>query len=90
MCLAHRQAFFARDAPGIWHALDRAMRSAFEELRRFAETANELADLAIGWHLAIGAVVIALLVGWRPSTRLGLAALAAPPASVGMAWLIHG
>jgi hypothetical protein len=38
-------------------------------LDQLATTTNELTFIAIGWHLAIAAVAIALFAGWKPSTR---------------------
>ena len=43
-----------------------------------ATTANEYRMLAIGWHVFLGTILVALLVGWRPSNRFAGYVLVAP------------
>jgi hypothetical protein len=52
--------------------------------------ADELSWLAIGWHVAILAIVAALIAGWRPSPRAGLLLLAAPALSVAIGAFVYG
>jgi hypothetical protein len=52
-----------------------------------ATTANEYRTLAIGWHVFLGTILVALLAGWRPSNRFAGYVLAAPLLSVSaVAW----
>jgi hypothetical protein len=52
-----------------------------------ASIANGWRTLAIGWHALLGTLVIALLIGWRPSNRLAGNLFAAPLLSVSaLAW----
>lgn len=52
-----------------------------------AMIANEYRTAAIGWHVFLGTLLLALLVGWRPSNRLAGYLLAAPLLSVSvLAW----
>jgi hypothetical protein len=49
--------------------------------------ANEWRPLAIAWHVLLGAFVVGLLIGWRPSNRLAGSLLAMPFVSVSvLAW----
>jgi hypothetical protein len=49
--------------------------------------ANEWRMLAIVWHMALGASIVALIAGWRPSNRVGAYMLIAPLISVSaVAW----
>jgi hypothetical protein len=49
--------------------------------------ANQWRPLAIGWHVFFGALVLALLIGWRPSNRFAGYLLAVPFLSVSaLAW----
>jgi hypothetical protein len=49
--------------------------------------ANEWRMLAIVWHMALGASVVALIAGWRPSNRVFAYLLVTPLASVSaVAW----
>jgi hypothetical protein len=60
-----------------------------EELLVSASTiARELATLAVVWHLAIVAAIVALLAGWRPQ-RTALPLVAAPLASVAIVSLVY-
>ena len=52
-----------------------------------ARIANEYRTLAIGWHVYLGAILVAALAGWRPSNRFAAYALVAPLLSVSaLAW----
>jgi hypothetical protein len=54
-------------------------------LRAIANTGQ---GLAVMWHVAFGAGLAALVLGWRPAKRLAGALFATPPASVSaLAWL---
>lgn len=55
-----------------------------------ATMANQLALVAIAWHLVIAAALIAVLRGWRPSARVTCIVLTAPILSVGLASLAYG
>jgi hypothetical protein len=64
------------------------MPSAQEILDGLAAIANDWRTLAIVWHLAFGAGLIALALGWRPGRRFAGTLLAIPLASVSLlAWL---
>ena len=56
--------------------------SAHEITTNAGSLANTLAPLAIAWHVAAAAALVAVLAGWRPSHRLVLFALAAPIVTV--------
>jgi hypothetical protein len=52
-----------------------------------ATTANEYRMLAVGWHVFLGTILVALLAGWRPSNRFAGYVLVAPLLSVSaLAW----
>jgi len=52
-----------------------------------ATTANEYRMLAMGWHVFLGTILVALLAGWRPSNRVAGYLLVAPVLSVSaVAW----
>jgi len=52
-----------------------------------ATTANQHRTLAIGWHVFLGTILVALLAGWRPSNRFAGYLLVAPLLSVSvLAW----
>jgi len=52
-----------------------------------ASIANGWRTLAIGWHALLGTLVIALLIGWRPSNRIAGYLFTAPLLSVSvLAW----
>lgn len=54
-----------------------------ETILQLATTiANDYRTLAIGWHLLLGIVLVALLTGWRPSNRFTACLLIAPLLSV--------
>ena len=46
------------------------MPTASEILSTATLIANEWRWLAVAWHLLMGAAVVALVAGWRPSNRL--------------------
>lgn len=59
-----------------------------EILRSLSAISNSQRGLAIIWHVLLAGLVLALVFGWRPTKRLGAAALALPLLSVGVvAWL---
>lgn len=58
------------------------MPTAEEILAGLTRIANRAFPLAVGWHLAIGVAVVALLIGWRPSRRAAALLVALPVASV--------
>ena len=61
-----------------------------EILQGLSAIANERRDLAIGWHLALASIVVAVVLGWRPPRRAMGLLLAAPAASVSLlAWVHH-
>jgi hypothetical protein len=52
-----------------------------------ASIANGWRTLAIGWHALLGTLVVALLIGWRPSNRFAGYLFTAPLLSVSaLAW----
>lgn len=59
-------------------------------LRTLASIATDLSTLAVAWHLAIAAVLLALWAGWRPSLRIGLALITAPLVSVAIVAFYYG
>lgn len=61
-----------------------------EILGTLATITNELTTVAVGWHLAIGAALVALWCGWRPSARLGLLLIVAPIVSVAIVSFGYG
>jgi hypothetical protein len=64
------------------------MPPAQEILAGLEAIANGWRTLAIAWHLALAAGLIALRVGWRPGRRLAGVLIASPLASVSvLAWL---
>lgn len=63
------------------------MPSAETILSTAAAIANDWRTLATAWHLLLGALLSALLAGWRPSNRVVGCLLAAPFLSVSaLAW----
>ncbi len=63
------------------------MPSSLEFLAGLTRTANDWSRLAIAWHVFIAALLIALLLGWRPSRRLAGILLVLPLLSVSvLAW----
>lgn len=66
------------------------MASSAELLRVLTVMANELAWLAIGWHLVLAVLLVAVLTGWRPSARIGALMMVGPALSVAVAALAYG
>lgn len=66
------------------------MPTVEEILSSLTAVSRALEPLAIAWHLAILAAVIAIIAGWRPSTRLGLLLVCAPVLSVSIVSLAYG
>jgi hypothetical protein len=63
------------------------MPSADTILVGLTAVANQWRPLAIGWHVALAALMLAMLGGWRPSNRAAVGLLTLPLLSVsGMAW----
>lgn len=58
------------------------MRSAEEVMRHLGTIAHDLRWLAFLWHLAIAAIVVAFVRGWRPRARHAMPLLLGPLASV--------
>lgn len=58
------------------------MPSSTEILDLMTRASGEQASLAVAWHLAILAAVVAVLAGWRPSVRFAVLLLVAPAVSV--------
>ncbi len=64
------------------------MPSSQKILEGLTAIANDWQALAIVWHVVLGALLLALLLGWRPSKRLAGVLLAVPLASVSvLAWI---
>jgi hypothetical protein len=56
-------------------------------LEGLSAIANQQAHLAIAWHVILLVLLVALLLGWRPTRRTAGVALALPLLSVGLlAW----
>lgn len=66
------------------------MPAAEDITRLLATMANELALVAIAWHVVIAGALIAIVRGWRPSSRVACILLTAPIMSVGLASLAYG
>jgi hypothetical protein len=63
------------------------MPSSAEILAGPQRIANEWQTVAMGWHVALGVLLVSLLRGWRPGRRLAGLLLATPLASVSvLAW----
>jgi hypothetical protein len=64
------------------------MPSSAEILAGLQTIANGWPGIAVGWHVALGALLVSLFVGWRPGKQLAGVLLAAPLGSVSvLAWL---
>jgi hypothetical protein len=64
------------------------MPSSRQILEGLTAIANDWQALAIVWHTLLGALLLALVLGWRPSKRLAGVLLAVPLASVSvLAWI---
>ena len=61
-----------------------------EILDTLTRIARDLIPLAIAWHVAILAVIAALLLGWRPSRRLAGMMFAPPALSVALVAALYG
>lgn len=61
-----------------------------EILAGLTTIANEALLLALAWHLVLGAALLALAKGWRPSQRTARVLVALPLASVAMLALLYG
>jgi hypothetical protein len=61
------------------------MPSAAEILCDLGDAANAWIAVAIAWHVVLGAAIVALLVGWRPSAWLAPLLLAGAALSVSIA-----
>lgn len=59
------------------------MPSPTDILAGLTTIANQAMAVAIGWHIVLAAIIIALLRGWRPSHLIGCALIALPLFSVG-------
>lgn len=66
------------------------MPSASEILLGLSSVANQWRLVAIAWHGALGASLLAILSGWRPSARVAAYALASPLASVAVSAFASG
>jgi hypothetical protein len=63
------------------------MPSSADILAGLQHIAREWQAVAIGWHVALGALLAALFLGWRPGKRLAAILLATPLVSVSvLAW----
>ena len=66
------------------------MPSAAEILRTLESISNDWTALAVAWHILLALVVMAVILGWRPSRKVGATLLVLPLLSVSaLAWL-HG
>jgi len=64
------------------------MPASAEILAGLSQIANGWSIVAIAWHAAIGALLLALFLGWRPPRALFAALMALPLLSVSLfAWL---
>lgn len=64
------------------------MPTRSEILASITQLANDAFLLAVFWHVAVAAALVALAAGWRPSRRTALRLLALPLVSVAvMAWV---
>lgn len=61
-----------------------------EILIGLASVANEWRPVAVAWHVALAVSLLAILVGWRPSTRVAGYLLALPVLSVSAAAVASG
>jgi len=66
------------------------MPSPAEILRTLETISNEWLGLAVAWHILLAMAVMAIILGWRPTRKVGAALLVLPLLSVSaLAWL-HG
>jgi hypothetical protein len=66
------------------------MPSTQEILLGLSSVANQWRHVAIAWHAAVGAWLLAILGGWRPSTRVTAYVLVSPLVSVMIAAFASG
>jgi len=66
------------------------MPNAHDMVAGLTGIANEAFGVAIAWHAIIALALLAVIAGWRPSTRWTARALAAPLASVSAVAWIYG
>ncbi len=63
------------------------MPAPAEILEGLASIANEMVSLAILWHVLVALMIIGIILGWRPSRKLGSVLLTLPLLSVStLAW----
>jgi len=66
------------------------MPSAAEILKTLETISKEWLGLAVAWHILLAMAIMAVILGWRPSRKVGAALLVLPLLSVSaLAWL-HG
>jgi hypothetical protein len=66
------------------------MPSSDEILDGLTYIANSWSGIAVAWHIAVGCLLAALIVGWRPRRRQLSLILTLPLVSVALfAWLTH-
>jgi hypothetical protein len=58
--------------------------------RVLAAMANDLAWLAVAWHVVILGALVAILCGWRPASRVACILLTSPIMSVALASIAYG
>lgn len=59
-------------------------------LEGLASVVNEMALLAVIWHVIVALIIIGIIFGWRPSKKLGATLLSVPLLSVSiLAWIYH-
>jgi hypothetical protein len=64
------------------------MPTSTEILEGLASIANDMFVLAIAWHVVVALAAIGIILGWRPSKKIGASLLAIPLLSVGiLAWI---
>ncbi len=64
------------------------MPAPTEILKGLSSIANDMIILAIAWHVFVAFAVIGIILGWRPSKKIGASLLAIPLLSVGiLAWI---
>lgn len=66
------------------------MPTPAEILSGLAAIARDFVFLAVVWHILLAAVVIAVILGWRPSKKLGASLSVIPLLSVSVLAWMHG
>ncbi|MHB8094558.1 MAG: hypothetical protein ACYDH0_06410 [Candidatus Aminicenantales bacterium] len=66
------------------------MPTPYDILNGLTAIADRMVWLAVVWHIIIGAEVVGLIAGWRPSRKLAATLLALPLVSVGILALVFG